>query len=123
MNYYRMKLETVPFGEPGQMLKYADLLVLLLQSAIPGKGIKRKEMKLRIRMQHRILQDDADGEEYTHFTEQGYKLLKILGDNYLWGTAQEQFDTFLDCLNACEMVDREEIPEVITAHAVELVTG
>jgi hypothetical protein len=105
-------LKEVAFGNDNPPLKYADLLMLLLQSpSAPGKGMKKMEVKIRTELMRYILTDKLGGPGMVVLTEKAYMLVKKLADNYLWGSATFQLEQFLNDLDACPEY-HEDIPGI-----------
>ncbi len=109
---FNFALKEVPFGGDNAPLKYVDLVMLLLQSpSMKGGGMKKKEVKVRTELMRHILTDKEGAPGHVILTEESYKLLKRLADNYLWGSATFQLEQFLNDLDACPEYDEPKIDD------------
>lgn len=88
----------------GGVLKYRDLLILLLRSPKPNKGIVKKELKLRMSLIRLV----ELAEQAVPFSPRALAFVQELADVYPWGAATAELEQFLDDLEACAAVPDTE---------------
>ena len=104
MKVYKFELKEMPFDIHVSVLKYADLLKMLLMNPEHGtNGIRKKEMKMRIESIRKL--DKAVSDGFVLFAPSEMDFIRRLANNYYWGSCTEQLYGFLDALDTCPMID------------------
>lgn len=97
-HYYCLPLKELPGTQGRGPLRYLDILMLLLQSPIPGRGLTTDEVRHRAQMQRTLTMDAARAT----FGEKQYAFLVELAQKHIWPLATLELDTFLNDLFTCD---------------------
>lgn len=103
---YCLHLKELPGAQGRGPLRYLDVLTLLLQAPLPGRGLTTDEVRHRAQMQRALLMDT----QVATFSEKQYAFLVEMAQKHTWSLATLELDAFLNDLFSCSLTTPDAQP-------------
>lgn len=90
-------------GDTAEVIRYADLIELVLRTPRGGQGVPLAEQRIRNRIRRQLRQDDGE----LLLSREEWQLLRDLVETFPWGAASFVVEEFCDAVLNCPTVEVE----------------